>query len=80
MADSLGLEEIAMVIETALCRVWAADSKNVNDRTVARLVELLLDKYHFNDKEQPIDDPVLANGYQLLSRATSEELTHVSVE
>ncbi len=80
MADSFEMEGISNVIETALCRVWSADGENVNDRTVARLVELLLDKYHFNDKEQPIDDPVLAPGYQLFSRTIKSELSHVPAE
>jgi hypothetical protein len=80
MADSFELEGISEVIETALCRVWAADGKNVNDRAAARLVELLLDKYHFNDDTPQIDDPVLATGHQLLSRTISEELPQVPAE
>ena len=39
MADSPELEDISNVIETALSRVWAADSENVNDRIAARLVK-----------------------------------------
>ena len=80
MSDSFVLGEISDVIETALCRVWAADGKNVNDRTVSRLVELMLDKYHFNDEKQQIDDPVLAAGYQQFSRTIREELSQVSAE
>ncbi len=80
MSDSFELGKISDVIETALCRVWAADGKNVNDRTVARLVELMLDKYHFNDEKQQINDPVLAAGYQQISRTIREKLSQVPAE
>ena len=80
MADSLELENISGAIETALCQVWAADGENVNDRTAVRLVELMLDKYHFNDGEPRIDDPVVAAGQQLFSRTIREELSRVPAE
>lgn len=80
MAASVELEGIADVIETALCRVWVADGENVNDRTAARLVELMLDRLHFNDEGQPIADPALAAGHQLFSRMIDKELSHVPAE
>ena len=80
MSDLFESEKISAVIETALCRVWAADGKNVNDRTAARLVELMLDKYHFNDEKQQIGDPVLAAGHQQFSRTIREELSQVPAE
>jgi len=70
MADSLALEDIARVIESGLCQVWRLDKANVNDRTAARLVELMLDRYHFNDAELPITDPVLAAVYRSIHRRT----------
>ena len=73
MANSPELEDISEVIETALCRLWAADDKNVNDRTVSRLVEILLDRYHFNDAEA-LSDPMLTAGCQLLVRTIKYEL------
>jgi hypothetical protein len=79
MANSLELEGISDVIEAALCRVWAADGENVNDRTVSRLVEMLLDRYHFNDTEA-LSDPVLTVGYQRLARTVKDELGGVPAE
>ena len=80
MADSLELERIAENIETTLCRVWAADSENVNDRIVARLVEMMIDRYHFKDEKQPIMELAIDSAYQLLSQAVSKELKHVPAE
>ena len=80
MADSLELEGIGQVIETALCRAWTADRKNFNDRIAVRLIELMLDRYHFNEGEQPIDDPVLGAGHQLFSTVISDELSRVPAD
>ena len=80
MANSLELEEIADVIEKALCRVWAANSENVNDKIASRLVEMQLDRYHFNDTETHSDDPVLTAGCQLLAKMIRDELDMVPAE
>ena len=80
MAASPALHAIAEVIESALCLVWESDGRNVNDRTVARLVELMLDEYHFNDGGRTIADPVLAAGHQMLSRTIRDDLSHVDAE
>lgn len=80
MAESPELEGIAENIETLLCMVWAADGENVNDRTAARLVERMIDRYHFKDDKQPITELAIASGEQLLSQAVSKELKHVPAE
>ncbi len=80
MADSPKKEQIAMVIETSLHDVWMANKQNVNDMTALRLVEMLLDKYYFNDSEPRSDDPALAAGYELLAERIGEELAQVPAE
>lgn len=80
MQDSFELERISLPIESALCKIWEEDSKRVNDGTVARLVELMLDIYHFNDHEARIDDPVLAAGHRKIARTIAEEFSHVPAE
>ena len=80
MANSPELEGIAENIESLLCMVWAADSENVNDRTVARLVERMIDKYHFKDEKQPITELVMASRDPFFSQAVSKELEQVPVE
>ncbi len=80
MAASLELERIAEHIETALCQAWSADGANVNDGTAARLLELMMDTYHFNNEAPSIDEPSLAAGNQLLSRTVRDELGHVPAD
>jgi hypothetical protein len=77
MAKSPELEGIAENIETLLCMVWAGDSENVNDRTAARLVERMIDKYHFKDEKQPITELAMATVDQLLSQSVGKELKDV---
>ena len=80
MANSMELAGIAENIETLLCMVWAADAANVNDMTVTRLVEGLIDKYHFKDEKQPLKELVIAPRDQLLFQTISKELELVPTE
>ncbi len=80
MAANVELEEISGVIETALCQVWVSGGTAVNDRTAARMVELMLDKYHFNDKEPLPDNSLESAAYHLFSQAIDKQLPEVSEE
>lgn len=71
---------ISNVIENMLALIWNADKFHVNDKTVCRLVEMMLDRYHFNAEPADIDDPVLADGYQRLRAEIDEKLDQFSRE
>ncbi len=80
MAHSTELERVANNIETLLCMVWAADAANVNDLAVTRIVEELIDQYHFKDEKQPLTELVIAPRNQLLFQAVTKELQLVPAE
>lgn len=80
MADSPELEDIANMIESTLCRVWADDTDKVNDRSAARLVELMIDRYHFNDDTPQADSPALAEGFHLFSQYTGKTFSQLHSE
>ena len=80
MADNPELEGIANVIESTLCRAWAGDSHNVNDRTAARLVELMIDRYHFGDEAPQADSPVLEEGFRLFLQNTGKTFSQLHSE
>lgn len=80
MAVNQDLEGIANVIESALCQVWANDPQNVNDRTVTRLVELMIDRYHFNDGTPQTDSPVLEEGFRLFVQETGKTFSRIHPE
>ena len=80
MADNSELERVADVIESTLCRVWANDPQNVNDRTAAGLVELMIDRYHFNDDASQADSPALEEGFRLFVQQTGKTFSQISPE
>lgn len=80
MADNPELGAIADVIESTLCRVWADDPHNVNDRTAARLIELMIDRYHSNDEAPQADSPALEKGFRLLLQNTDKTFSQLPSE
>lgn len=80
MADNLDLESIANVVEFSLCQIWVNEDQYVDDRTVARLVELMIDRYHFNDEKPRTDTPVLEEGFRIFSQNIGENLSHIPPE
>jgi hypothetical protein len=80
MADNPELESIANVVELSLCQIWVHDHQHVEDRTAARLVELMIDRYHFNDETPRTDTPVQEEGFRLFSQNIGEKLAHIHPE
>jgi hypothetical protein len=80
MADSPELERIADVVELSLCQIWANDHRRVDDRTAARLVELMIDRYHFKDETPRVDTSVLEEGFRFFSQNIGENLAHIRPE
>ena len=80
MADNPDLESIASVLEFLLCQIWVNDDQYVDDRTAARLVELMIDRYHFNDDKPRTDTPVLEEGFRFFSQNTDKKLSHIPPE
>ncbi len=71
---------IGMVIENTLSLIWNRNKAGVNDKTAQRLVELLLDRYHFKEEPDTLDDSILEDGYQRLCRVIDKELGDVPTD
>ncbi len=80
MANSLELEGIAENIESLLCMVWADDPDRVNDWTTARLVEGMMDHYHFNNGSQSFTELARTTDTPSLVQCICEELEAVPVD
>lgn len=80
MADNPDLESIANVVELLLCQIWANDHLHVDDRTAVRLVELMIDRYHFSDEKLGTDTLVLEEGFHFFSHVIGEKLSHIHPE
>ena len=73
-------ESISSIIESTLVMIWNSDRSLVNDRTALRLVEMLLDHYHFAEEPGEVKDQALAVGYQALLDNLANELDQVEPE
>jgi len=80
MADNPDLESIADVVELSLCQIWLNDHHRVDDRTAGRLVELMIDRYHFNDEKPRADTSVLDEGFRFFLQNIGEKLAHIHPE
>lgn len=80
MADNPDLESIAGLVELSLCQIWENDPQQVDDRIAARLVELMIDRYHFKDEKPRADTLVLEEGFRFFSQNTSKKLSHIHSE
>ncbi len=80
MADNPELESIADMVELSLCQIWVHDYQHVDDRTAARLVELMIDRYHFNDEKPRADTAVLEEGFRFFSENIGKKLAHIHPE
>ena len=73
-------ELISRSIESTLTMIWNSDRSLVNDRTALRLLEMLLDHYHFGEEPGEVKDQVLAVGYQALLDNIAEEFDQLEPE
>jgi len=52
----------------------------VDERTAARLVELMIDTYHFKDETPRTDTPGLEDGFCFFAQNTGKKLSHIHPE
>ena len=80
MADNTELQDKANVIESSMCQFDEQQNEHIDDNIAARLTELLIDKYYFNDQELNFRSPLEENGFDLIDQAISKELEEISTE
>ncbi len=80
MADFPDLMGVSNVIESTLCRFHDEEGARVTDRTVSRIVELIMDKHYFKDKEFNFSEPLSESGYKLLAKTIQDDLSRVPEE
>jgi hypothetical protein len=80
MADTFELQDHANVIESAICQFDHERNGTLNDDTISRIVELLLNRYYFKDEELTFSGKLEENGLALINEAIREELSALSRE
>ena len=80
MADDLELQSYAHTIESALVLWDNSMRRTLDDSSALRVLERLLDRYHFKeDAAETIDEP-LRHGFELVVSAIHQDLADVSNE
>jgi hypothetical protein len=68
------------VIEGALCSYDIELKNKLQDEDAIRILELLLDKYHFSDIKIETNDPMLISGFNYLDKAIEKDMAQVDRE
>ena len=80
MANDSNLQDNANIIESAMCQFDLEVDRIIDDNIVLRVTELLLDKYHFNDKEMEFANELEESGFNLIDEVIQQEMSNLLPE
>ena len=80
MDEDFELASFGNSIEGAICAYDVANGESLRDREAIRIVELLIDKYHFQDQEMTEQNPLIVAGVHFVDKAIQEDLNNLSNE
>lgn len=80
MDGNMELESYGNSIEGALCAYDIENGENLNDSNAIRIIELLIDKYHFNDPHMEQEPQIIVNGVDYVEKSINEDLKDVGNE
>ena len=80
MEDNSDLEDYANSIESALCAFDALQEYQIKDGIALRILELLLDKYHFTESSIDSEDNLVTEGFRSVDSALKEDFPDISNE
>ena len=72
--DSVELTGYSNAIEGAFCAYDIENNKSLKDADTIRILELLIDKYHFKDTETNCDSPFLSAGFNFVDAVICKDL------
>ncbi|WDN90187.1 hypothetical protein BuS5_03157 [Desulfosarcina sp. BuS5] len=80
MDGNMELESYGNTVEGALCSYDIENENKLNDSDAIRIIELLIDIYHFKDQQMDTDSQVIANGVTYVKDAMISDLKDVDNE
>ncbi len=80
MDGNMELESYGNSIEGALCVYDIENEGKLNDSDAIRIIELLIDKYHFQDQEIEQEHQTIVNGFNYVDKSIREDLKDVENE
>jgi hypothetical protein len=81
MEANFALQRYSDCIESTLCQWDLSHELSLNDPLAIKVIEMLLDKYHYHDSEVPPQDNELLNtGFDMVSNSISNNIPDVPEE
>ncbi len=80
MDGNMELESYGNSIEGALCAYDIENGNKLQDSDAIRIVELLIDKYYFQDMQIDQENQITVNGFNYVDKAINKDLKKVAVE
>ena len=80
MENHQELQDNANAIESAICHFDKNQDADINDSVVLRIVELLMDKYFFNDKVLNFGSRLEQDGFYSVDECLKEDLEDLPAE
>lgn len=75
--DSVELTGYSNAIEGAFCAYDIENNRILNDADAIKILELLIDKYHFKDTDINCDSPFLSAGFNFVDAVIGKDLTGI---
>ena len=80
MDSNMELQSYSNSIEGTLCLLDYSRQMSLNDAFALKVIEMLLDKYHYHDSDVSCVDSQLREGFNAVLNSISDDLTDVSEE
>ena len=80
MDGNIELESYSNAVEGALCSYDIESGNKLRDSDAIRMVEILIDMYHFGDHQVEADSQIIANGVKYLDDVIREDLKDIDNE
>jgi len=77
MDGNIELASYGNSIEGALCTYDIENGKSLTDREAIRIIELLIDKYHFQDLHTDQEPQIIGKGVEYVDKSIEEDLKNV---
>jgi len=74
------LESYGNAVEGALCSYDIENGRRMKDSEAIRIIELLIDKYYFNDSQETTDSQMVKDGAHYLDDVIQTDLRDVDSE
>ncbi|MBI4648684.1 MAG: hypothetical protein HY738_19390 [Bacteroidia bacterium] len=80
MANDDSLLSPANLIESSICEFDDIENRNIRDDIIIKILELLMDKYYFKDKDIIFKGGLEEKGFTLIDKNITDELKNLSGE